>query len=169
MKLKVDFNNPRILLGYKEQVLLQVGLDDCAVRILVGYNGGLAYKLFPDRYDKFPLQFRITSASEMGSVHDFFNSVQTYVKDAEKHAKKHGFGLVTVSGRNDISNGYDPNGFIYDARLGSANIESAGRFGAFLEMIKSGKSKLDEQYGDVVERAKLFPCLQNLLDHDSPK
>lgn len=159
MELQIDFNNPRILQGYKEQALPQAGLEESAGRFVVGSEGGLAYTLFQEKLG-FPMRFRVSSASEMAVVQDYFNSVQAYVTNAGKHAEQQGFGLVRVGDKNVISDGCGLDDFIYEAGLGSANIESAERFQTFLEMIKSGKGELDKQYERIVEKAKPFPHLR---------
>jgi len=173
MELKIDFNNPRILQGYKEQALIQADLEESAGRFVVGSEGGLAYTLFKDKFQRFPLhkdkfqgfplQFRVCSVSEMAVVQDYFSAVQAYVTNAGKHAKQQGFGLVRVGDRTVISDGCGLDDFIYEAGLGSVNIESAERFQTFLDMIKSGKSELNKQYERIVEKAKLFP--QKLFPH----
>src|SRR3989344_3142560 len=163
MELKIDFNNPRILQGYKEQALIQADLEESAGRFVVGSEGGLAYTLFKDKFQGFPLQFRVCSVSEMAVVQDYFSAVQAYVTNAGKHAKQQGFGLVRVGDRTVISDGCGLDDFIYEAGLGSVNIESAERFQTFLDMIKSGKSELNKQYERIVEKAKLFP--QKLFPH----
>lgn len=159
MELKIDFNNPRILQGYVEQALSQIGLEESAGRIRAGSKGGLAYTLFQDKYRGFPLQFRISSASEMAIVQDYFNAVQAYVTNAGKHAEQHGFGLV-IENEKVITNGISLDDFIYNAGLGSSTIESAERFQAFLDMIKSGKKELNKQYEGLVEKVKSFSNLR---------
>ena len=43
---------------------------------------------------------------------------------------------------------------------GKERIESPERFQAFLEMIKTGKGKLDEEYKGIAEKAEKFPYLR---------
>lgn len=157
MGLKINFNNPRILQGHLEQALPQTSLQESTKRFVVGSSGGLAYKLFENIYHGLPLQFRISSVSEMAAVQDYFNAVHGYVRDAGEHAGRHGFKLVLFDEKEVSDYGLDD--FIYSTGLGSTDIESAERFQAFLEMIKSGKSKLDKQYEGIVEKAKTFQKL----------
>jgi hypothetical protein len=153
MALDINFNNPTMLQAYKEQALSQVGLEDFGHRIVVGEEGGLAYTLFKRKMD-FPLQFRICSASEKESVLNYFDAIGTYLKNAGNHSERHQFGLVRVDPNNIITPGMGLDDFIYEAALGSLKIESAERFEAFLEMVKSGKGELDKQYERLVEKAK---------------
>ncbi len=155
MGLNIDFNNPKILQAYKELALPKAGLEESTDRIIVGGGGGLVYTLFQGELKGFPTKFEANSLSEMGVVQDYFNAVQTYLTNAGKHAEQHGFRLIRIGSRDILYDCFNPEGLIYNASLGSMDIESVERFEEFLEMVKSGKGELDKQYEVVFEKSRL--------------
>jgi hypothetical protein len=157
MAIAIDFNRPSMLEAYKEQALSQHGLEEDARRILVGSQGGLAYILFPSPIHELPLDISVRTGSDVMLARDYFDAVHSYVIGAGQHAEKHGFGLVRVEEKNLLAEGVRLGDFIYSAGIGSVNIDSAERFQAFLEMVKSGKGELDKQYVGLVGRAKDLP------------
>ena len=112
---------------------------------------------FKDAMNELPVGFRATSIIDMGFVREYFDAVQRYVTSAEQHAKSFGFGLLLVNLENGkLSPELKLDSYIYGAGVGDVTIESAERFERFLDMVKTGSEKLDEQYASVLSAGQIL-------------
>lgn len=161
MDIRINLNDPRILEAHVEQALPQAGLEEVKDRIIVGSAGGLAYNLFQDK-KQFPSELHVFSRGDVLKAKEYFDAVRTYLTSAAEHGRNFDFGIVIIN--NEITDriglGYEMDSeklnFVYHVGLGSADVKSIERLKRFIEMIKSGRGKLDRQYQGLVNRAKEF-------------
>lgn len=152
--LDIDFNHPLILRGFINQALPQVGLENFSERIVVGRDGGLAYKLFNQPFSM-PNVLQIYTKLQMKESIDYFDAIDRYLARADGCASEYGFGLVKFSNKNEIIDGFNSNDTLFDAGIGSARIGSVECFSSFLNMINSGKDDLEKLHEELIEKAKV--------------
>ena len=145
MALEIKFDNPKILRGYLDQALTQVGLEEARHRIIGGRDGGLAYTLFKDPVREILSEFRATSRSDKPAVKENLDAVEKYIQSAEKHAKRYGFGLIAIRKVEKFGTYLSLESCIDPGGIGGP-IESPERFEEFLKMVKEVRGDLDEQY-----------------------
>jgi len=157
-----DVNRPSMLSALLEQALPKFELIDEEDRIRIGSEGGLGWRLFQHELagdNQFPRQAHILSLGDFGRVESYIANVRSYIERARQHALKSRFNLVKFDGEPGKIVPFpidDPMySYVYSIHLGG-DILTLSRFEEFLEMVKSGRGELQEQYEALYKEAEGF-------------
>jgi hypothetical protein len=156
---KFDYNNPENLRAKIEKAWISKE-SDIASRIIVGSEGGLAYRLFDDIIpgsDKpFPNLFEINKPLDLDDVIIYINYVNQYLEEAHTHGNRYGFNPVRIRSEDNnesITRWTRMLSPFYEAGLGKEKIENNKQFLKFLHMAYRGKDVLGESYDQVTQKA----------------
>jgi hypothetical protein len=145
LPIKIDFNNPKILEGYLEQTIPQLGLEHLIPNLVVGTTGGLAYSLFEkDNLMKYPKNLRSQTLEDFGFVSQYYSAITDYINFAKEKANEFGFGLVFIGGDKLISEKLSNQQSIYMSGIGAGKIEQYSHFERFVKLLIDSESSLSE-------------------------
>ncbi|MBT3408730.1 hypothetical protein HOK68_05130 [Candidatus Woesearchaeota archaeon] len=166
-KLKLDFNKREILNGYFVQALNQTSFadeeecKDFSERIFVGFNGGLAYKLFFGNQLNLRLNLsakvRLDSFDNVVSVNSFFEDLKQYIGDMQGVARAYDLDLVSIDDKSVITPAKLDSDYIYNFSLGSPNIENLDVFRSFMKMANYTFYEKKPELSSIMEKLNQLP------------
>lgn len=175
-----NFNDYRILSGYLNQAVVLMGFNefkevienrffpaiptirnDCIDRLVVGEEGGMAYRLFKEHDAN---KIRDRDKKDWNLNQGLRESIKHYIENAEEYAKKSGFGPIHIQEgygfnfrrgnfirppRADdtyLKIGLQPRNFADEGfGIGSTHIDDIEQLEKFLQMVKEGHSHIKQQ------------------------